>query len=396
MLQNALASRDAELQLLRQVFDDQQRQFAMAYAETSSNPSSSACTSPRPRSPSTPAMVSSPSSVSIGSSTMDAEYGASLESSSLGSSEHMDLLAAQRRQEKLKKLGGPPSDVYYPWWNGVSLNHPAFQQKEDWANVELRPHQDLLARERLNYLLNMQRFKMEQSRLSGSSDSSSMHDSEPAPTSSTLAQAFMSHPYTRQPTAFYQSPHQSHIQTGSPIQAGGYWSGHFAPNTPEKIDFTKISLRKTSSESPTPLQQPQHFAPTMRGVPPSSTASSPLSPLQMPASPHQHPVSPHQAPHHQHMQASPTAAIWREAMAHPEMHGFPQHLSWIQEQPELLHHLQLQQQQQQQRVPFRRMPPSNAPMPSTMSAHKSSYRGPSATSPRSSSSSPTSSTAMDC
>jgi len=144
------------------------------------------------------------------------------------------------------------------------------------------------------------------------------HQTPTEPSGSPGAQA--SHPYTHQQQSFYQSPHFSHVQTGSPVQSAGYWSGHFAPSTPEKIDFSKISLRKTSD--------------------PRSA---------MPASPMAHPHS---------TQASPTAAIWREAMAHPEFHSFASHLSWIQEQPELHHRMQ-QQQQPPTRPPFRRHP--NAP-----------------------------------
>jgi len=124
-LRNALESQELELQLLRQAYDDHQRHMYML-ADSASNASSSACNSPRPRSPSTPALVSSPSNMSLGSSTMDADFG-SLETSSMGSDHMLEMMAHQKRQEKLKKLGGPPSDVYHPWWNGISLNHPAFQ-----------------------------------------------------------------------------------------------------------------------------------------------------------------------------------------------------------------------------------------------------------------------------
>lgn len=39
-------------------------------------------------------------------------------------------------QEKLKKLGGPPSDVYQPYWPGFNP-HPAFSLKEDWFSMPL-------------------------------------------------------------------------------------------------------------------------------------------------------------------------------------------------------------------------------------------------------------------
>jgi len=51
------------------------------------------------------------------------------------------------------------------------------------------------------------------------------------------------------------------------------------------------------------------------------------------------------------MLTSPTAAIWREAMAHPEIHRFPTQLSWTQEKPEMLAQRSLPTSA---RIPFRR------------------------------------------
>lgn len=270
LLRCQLESRDAELQILRQAFDDSQRQLAIL--ETTSNASSSACTSPRPRSPSTPAtMVSSPSAMSMSSATLDTEF--SVDTSSMGSEQHMmELAAAQaRRQEALKKLGGPPSDVYHPWFNGVFINHPAFHLKEDWGNIELRPHEDLIARERLNYVMMMQRYKMELARRS----------SEPLSATSPTSPPHSPHPLAESPFnaappgAAYQSPHVSHIQPGTPYYHGGFWSGHFAPSTTEKIDLSKSrsELRKTSR--PTPMSP-------VPGMTPGNTPSMPVPPHGFP------------------------------------------------------------------------------------------------------------------
>lgn len=342
MLRSVLESRDVELQILRHVlFEEQQyQQWAMHnFGDASSNASSSAATSPRPHSPSTPAMVSSPSSISLGSSTMDAEF-MSLDTSSMGSDHMMEVMAAnQRRQEKLKQLGGPPSDVYHPWWNGIPLNHPAFSQKEDWQHFELRP-QERLAHERLNYFLTMQRYRVEQNGLSESSAPTAMNIGTP-PTGVDFAgngPQVSTSPSIHSPSpSFYQSPHHhSHIMTGSPAQGSGYWSGHFAPANAEKIDFSKISLRKTG---PTPSTAMATSPLTPNGM---------MRPLNNKASSSQMPISPQQ------MQESPTAAIWRDAMAHPEMHRFPSR--WLQEQSPSS--VQGQQPQQHARLPFRRAAPA--------------------------------------
>lgn len=314
LLRSALNSRDQELMALRLAFEDQQRQIAML-TDSASNASSSACTSPRPHSPSTPAMVSSPSSMSIGSTieTVDqSPYSTpSIETSSFGSDMLDTIAAEQRLQEKLKKLGGPPSDVYRPWWNGINLNHPAFQAKEDWVNFELRP-QEMLAKERLDYLLTQQRYKLEQLRIAEASR---------RPSQQMARQMDSSHQH--HPHSFYQSPHQSHIHPGSPAVNQGYWSGHFVPSSStEKIDFSKIALRKTNS--PPQQQTPsQHF--------------SPLSP-------------------------SANAAIWQDATEHPELYNFARPLSWINEQPDLRIAKQVSA-----RAPFKR----NSIQPSTQSVSSS-------------------------
>jgi len=365
ILRSALESREAELQLLRQVvYEEQQfQQWAMQFGEATSSNASSSATSPRPRSPSS-TLVSSPSNNSI-CSAMDTDFTNSIDASSIGSDHHMlEVMAqSQRRQEKLKQLGGPPSDVYPPWWNGTPLNHPAFQQKEDWQSFELRP-QERLARERLNYFLMMQRYRLEQSELlqempphpsmvphSVNSEDHSVPGTPHTPQSK-------QHPQTPQHASFYQSPHQSHIQTGSPVQGAGYWSGHFAPSTTEKIDFSKISLRKTSSDGrPQPpatwATHPQHItSPQNIQSPTSQSTSTTASP--QPKSPNAHPGSslaglgPRTLP--THFQASPTAAIWREAMAHPEMHRFPPRFGWVPPQDELL----ARSPQGPPRLPFRR------------------------------------------
>lgn len=372
MLRSALESREAELQMLHQfLFEEQQQyqQWAMHnFGEGGSNASSSAATSPRPHSPSTPAMVSSPSSMSLGSSTMDADF--SMDTSSMGSDHMMEVMAANsKRQEKLKQLGGPPSDVYHPWWNGTSLNHPAFSQKEDWQHFELRP-QERLAQERLNYFLMMQRYRVEQnagpvtpkSPAAPNGASSSSHVPAHAPfgavAGASSAGNSSSHHASLQHPQFYQSPHHhSHIMTGSPAQSSGFWSGHFAPANDEKIDFSKISLRKTPAPNMDAMggMTGMNGMPTMpsaanRLAPPTSAAQSPQSPNSsaMATSPTS-PASP-QVPHM--MQPSPTAAIWRDAMAHPEMHRYPtRQLSWI----------QAQSQPQQHRAPFRRAVPAPTP-----------------------------------
>lgn len=365
-LRNALESREAELQLLRQVVlqEQQFQEWAMQF-DASSNASSSA-TSPRPRSPSSSAMVSSPSNASIGSSAMDTDYTGSMDASSIGSDHHMlEVMAqAQRRQEKLKQLGGPPSDVYHPWLHGTPSNHPAFQQKEDWQSFELRP-QERLARERLNYFVMMQRHRMEQSELMSQmhmSHSSMVSPSTPAPAGSVPHTPSMqhdvdpsenphaTHPYTHQPPSFYQSPHQSHILTGSPVQSAGYWSGHFAPSTAEKIDFSKISLRKTSSDGR--LAPPSVNWPTHASLAPPHTITSPTTHTTHTISPNSPSTSPLPLPLPTHFQTSPTAQIWREAMAHPEMHRLPAHFTWAQSPPT-------------HRPPFRRQanPASLAPSP---------------------------------
>lgn len=347
MLRSALEYSDLELRMLRHALYEEQQQYqqwAMQYGEASSNASSSAATSPRPHSPSTPAMVSSPSSISLGSSTMDADF-MSLDTSSLGSDHVMEVMAAnQRRQEKLKQLGGPPSDVYHPWWNGIPLNHPAFSLKEDWQHFELRP-QERLAHERLNYIVMQQRHRAEQSSLGGSPPHSNMG---PAPSHFGM-DVNGNHPNIHSPSpSFYQSPHHhSHIMTGSPAQGSGYWGGHFAPAGAEKVDFSKIALRKTSTgEIPA-----NHMGPVspmnVHGGPPASMSSGSRFSLGVPSSSKPSlsssqgshmPMSPSQA------QESPTAAIWRDAMAHPEMHRLPSR--WLQEQGSA--------PQQTQRVPFRR------------------------------------------
>lgn len=394
MLRSALETREAEIQLLRQVlFEEQQyQQWAMHNFgnDASSNASSSTVTSPRPHSP----MVSSPSNMSLSGSsgTMDTDF-ASPETSSLGSEVHMmEVMGAhQRRQEKLKQLGGPPSDVYHPWWNGMPVNHPAFAEKEDWQSFELRP-QELLAHERLNYFLMMRRYRLEQRGLDETPQQSSAHQNSPGGPSTPMTGAsaqqgppncsvlqspsnslhrtpgnatdtpsyhhhqspIVSHPYTHQPAAFYQSPHHhSHIMTGAPSQGSGYWSGHFAPATPEKIDFSKISLRKTSSMPQ--HHQPQHLhQPSATGAPTIHNSSS------NPASPNA--TTSTTTPNH----PSPTAAIWRDALAHPEMHRFPpHHLSWLQAQhPDMMTRTQ-QLQQQQPRVPFRRQMISTVASPNS-------------------------------
>jgi len=66
--------------------------------------------------------------------------------------------------EKLKKLGGPPSDVYYPYWPGFVM-HPAFMVKEDWINRALRRVGDdpnILERERKAYFETQRRWQQEQ------------------------------------------------------------------------------------------------------------------------------------------------------------------------------------------------------------------------------------------
>lgn len=365
ILRSALESREAELQLLRQVvYEEQQfQQWAMQFGEATSSNASSSATSPRPRSPSS-TLVSSPSNNSICSSAMDTDYTTSMDASSIGSDHHMlEVLAqSQRRQEKLKQLGGPPSDVYPPWWNGTPLNHPAFQQKEDWQSFELRP-QERLARERLNYFLMMQRYRLEQSELVQphpsmvpphvDSGDHSVSEDPSAPGTPTTPQS--THPYTHQPASFYQSPHQSHIQPGSPVQGAGYWSGHFAPSTTEKIDFSKISLRKTSNDGrphPPATWVHTHITTPQNHPSPNSTSTSTTASPQ-PKSPNGLPGSvaglgPRTLP--PHFQSSPTAAIWREAMAHPEMHRLPTHLGWMQSQDELL----ARSPQAPPRLPFRR------------------------------------------
>ncbi|XP_049851564.1 uncharacterized protein LOC126326228 [Schistocerca gregaria] len=80
---------------------------------------------------------------------------------------HHHTMPENRLQEKLKKLGGPPSDIYHPWSNGMHLQHPVFTQKEDWQNHELRPVREdpylsAIGRERLDYILAQQRWKQEQ------------------------------------------------------------------------------------------------------------------------------------------------------------------------------------------------------------------------------------------
>lgn len=358
MLRSALESRDHELHMLRHAYyeEQQHQQWAMYnFGEASSNASSSAATSPRPHSPSTPAMVSSPSSISLGSSTMDAEF-MSLDTSSMGSDHVMEVMAAnQRRQEKLKQLGGPPSDVYHPWWNGIPLNHPAFSLTEDWQHFELRP-QERLAQERLNYFLMMQRHRAEKSTGEPGSESIPMHGpvSPFAPGPAPGESPSTSNIHSPSPS-FYQSPHHhSHVMTGSPAQGSGYWGGHFAPASTEKVDFSKISLRKTSFPGPPPptgLMPPNGAMPapgSMSGMGPMMGARGPLSAgprfgaapssSNKPSLGQQMPISPRQ------MQESPTAAIWRDAMAHPEMHRLPSR--WQQEQPV--------GPQQAQRTPFRR------------------------------------------
>lgn len=354
MLRSALEYSDLERRMLRHALYEEQHQYqqwAMQFGEASSNASSSAATSPRPHSPSTPAMVSSPSSISLGSSTMDADF-MSLDTSSLGSDHVMEVMAAnQRRQEKLKQLGGPPSDVYHPWWNGIPLNHPAFSLKEDWQHFELRP-QERLAHERLNYIVMQQRHRAEQSSLSGSPTHSEMGQ---VPPHFPMDVAGNGHPNIHSPSpSFYQSPHHhSHIMTGSPAQGSGYWGGHFAPAGAEKVDFSKISLRKTSTgEMPTspmggvsPMSGPMSGPMSVHGPPPAMSSGSRFAfgvpssskPLSSPQGSHM-PMSPSQA------QESPTAAIWRDAMAHPEMHRLPSR--WLQEQGPA--------PQQSQRAPFRR------------------------------------------
>jgi hypothetical protein len=201
------------------------------------SPHSFSSTSPRsgiatPLSPATPMATSTPSAAD------DDDYmdttGSSNESSSSSAiiidddaSDDPSARAKQLLAEKLKKLGGPPSDVYYPYWPGFVM-HPAFMQKEDWMNMTLRPtglDPDVLEQERQRYFEAQRRWQQEQEE---------------------IAALLQEHPELLSNSAF----------AGALNWRSGYWSGNWVPAA-EKIDFSKIELRKTPSDQVLSMTRPR-------------------------------------------------------------------------------------------------------------------------------------------
>lgn len=181
-----------------------------SYPSPMSTSSASAISSPV--TPATPMMTSSPTVIED-----DDNMDTSGSSTDVGTPDEQadERHAKQLLAEKLKKLGGPPSDVYYPYWPGVIM-HPAFMQKEDWTNMTLRPtglDPDVLEQERQRYFEAQRRWQQEQEE---------------------IAALLQEHPELL----------NSRELRGALNWRSGYWSGNWVPAA-EKIDFTKIELRKT-------------------------------------------------------------------------------------------------------------------------------------------------------
>lgn len=185
--------------------------YPSPYSVSSSSGVSSPISPATPMAMSTPSMVDDDEMDTSGSSTD--HTGAIV----IDDDDDMDVRGSSLA-EKLKKLGGPPSDVYYPYWPGFVM-HPAFLQKEDWANMTLRPtglDPDVLEQERQRYFEAQRRWQQEQEK---------------------IAALLQEHPELLHSTAF----------GGALNWRTGYWSGNWVPAA-EKIDFSKIALRKTQAD----------------------------------------------------------------------------------------------------------------------------------------------------
>jgi hypothetical protein len=269
-----------------------------------------------PSNPNSPASRSNPSTpMNLVDDLMDTE---SLDQVAVSETEDMDspLDDLQRKQslyEKLKKLGGPPSDVYYPYWPGF-VGHPAFMQKEDWINMALRPtptDPNILEQERRRYEEAQRLWQQEQQQ---------------------IAELLKEHP---------ELLHSS----GALAWRQGYWSGNWVP-TVDKIDLTRVQLRKTPTKQGTgmPGQTHPYF-------------EMPRSPLLQEYLRHHRSEAlannSNMGPDGQSsplgtrlpMSPTPTAQIWREALSNPEflkMHH--QHNLFLLKQLQEQHQAMLQEQ----------------------------------------------------
>lgn len=134
LLHDQLQAHQRNLQLQQQQVSLAQAQVQEAlgdqmqvdsYASPSvSSPASGIAT---PVTPATPLMAGASTPSAMDEDDMDVSGTDDIDIDASTAAKHLLM-------EKLKKLGGPPSDVYYPYWPGFIM-HPAFLEKEDWINM---------------------------------------------------------------------------------------------------------------------------------------------------------------------------------------------------------------------------------------------------------------------